>query len=57
MRANATRGECSNDGKLYFTTGEHFDGGDAQHLTRPRGKLHRINPDDSRVSMRAEHVV
>ena len=34
-----------NDGKLYFTTGEHFNGGDAQLLTSPRGKIHRINKD------------
>ncbi len=34
-----------NDGKLYFTTGEHFTAGDAQLLTSPRGKIHRINPD------------
>ncbi len=34
-----------NDGKLYFTTGEHFDASDAQDLTNPRGKIHRINKD------------
>jgi glucose/arabinose dehydrogenase len=34
-----------NDGKLYFTTGEHFDAGAAQLLTNPRGKIHRINTD------------
>jgi glucose/arabinose dehydrogenase/chitodextrinase len=34
-----------NDGKLYFTTGEHFDAQEAQDLTNPRGKLHRINLD------------
>ena len=34
-----------NDGKLYFTTGEHFDPAAAQLLTSPRGKIHRINPD------------
>ena len=34
-----------NDGKIYFTTGEHFNAGDAQLLTNPRGKIHRINPD------------
>jgi glucose/arabinose dehydrogenase len=34
-----------NDGKLYFTTGEHFSAGDAQLLTSPRGKIHRINSD------------
>jgi glucose/arabinose dehydrogenase len=36
-----------NDGKLYFTTGEHFQPGLAQDLSSPRGKLHRINPDGS----------
>jgi glucose/arabinose dehydrogenase/chitodextrinase len=34
-----------NDGRLYFTTGEHFDAGVAQSLTNPRGKIHRINKD------------
>ena len=34
-----------NDGKLYFTTGEHFDAGVAQDLANPRGKIHRINLD------------
>ena len=34
-----------NDGKLYFTTGEHFDAAAAQSLSSPRGKIHRINPD------------
>jgi glucose/arabinose dehydrogenase/PKD repeat protein len=34
-----------NDGKLYFTTGEHFNAANAQDLTNPRGKIHRINPD------------
>jgi glucose/arabinose dehydrogenase/chitodextrinase len=34
-----------NDGKIYFTTGEHFIAGDAQLLTSPRGKIHRINSD------------
>jgi glucose/arabinose dehydrogenase len=34
-----------NDGKLYFTTGEHFDAAVAQSLSSPRGKIHRINPD------------
>ena len=34
-----------NDGKIYFTTGEHFIAGDAQLLSSPRGKIHRINPD------------
>ncbi len=34
-----------NDGKIYFTTGEHFDGANAQNLSNPRGKLHRINVD------------
>jgi glucose/arabinose dehydrogenase len=32
-----------NDGKLYFTTGEHFAAGNAQLLSNPRGKIHRIN--------------
>jgi glucose/arabinose dehydrogenase len=32
-----------NDGKLYFTTGEHFDAAVAQSLSSPRGKIHRIN--------------
>ena len=34
-----------NDGKLYFTTGDHFQGTPSQDLTSPRGKIHRINPD------------
>ncbi len=34
-----------NDGKLYFTTGEHFDAAVAQSLSNPRGKIHRINKD------------
>ncbi len=34
-----------NDGKLYFTTGEHFQGSPSQDLTSPRGKVHRINKD------------
>jgi glucose/arabinose dehydrogenase/PKD repeat protein len=34
-----------NDGKLYFTTGEHFDAPASQDLRNPRGKIHRINPD------------
>ena len=34
-----------NDGKIYFTTGEHFDAADAQILTNPRGKILRFNPD------------
>ena len=34
-----------NDGKLYFTTGEHFLPALSQDLTNPRGKIHRINPD------------
>jgi len=34
-----------NDGKLYFTTGEHFNAADAQLLSSPRGKIHRVNPD------------
>jgi len=35
----------ANDGKLLFTTGEHFVPAAAQSLTNPRGKVHRINPD------------
>ena len=34
-----------NDGKIYFTVGEHFNAANAQNLTNPRGKLHRINMD------------
>ncbi len=34
-----------NDGKIYFTTGDHFNGGDSQLLSSPRGKIHRINKD------------
>jgi glucose/arabinose dehydrogenase/PKD repeat protein len=34
-----------NDGKIYFTTGEHFNAADAQSLSSPRGKILRINPD------------
>jgi len=34
-----------NDGKIYFTTGDHFQGAPAQDLTSPRGKVLRINPD------------
>jgi glucose/arabinose dehydrogenase len=34
-----------NDGKIYFTTGEHFDPPEAQNLSSPRGKIHRINSD------------
>jgi len=34
-----------NDGKLLFTTGEHFIPQLAQLLTNPRGKVHRINTD------------
>ena len=33
------------DGKIYFTTGDHFQGSPSQSLTSPRGKLHRINQD------------
>lgn len=35
----------ANDGKLLFTTGEHFDPSAAPLLTSPRGKVHRINTD------------
>jgi glucose/arabinose dehydrogenase len=34
-----------NDGKIYLTTGENFQAGEAQDLTKPRGKILRINPD------------
>ena len=34
-----------NDGKLYFTTGDHFQGSPSQDLNSPRGKVHRINKD------------
>jgi glucose/arabinose dehydrogenase/PKD repeat protein len=34
-----------NDGKLYFTTGDHVFGTNSQLLTSPRGKIHRINKD------------
>jgi glucose/arabinose dehydrogenase len=34
-----------NDGKLYVTTGEHFNANDAQSLTSPRGKVLRFNKD------------
>jgi glucose/arabinose dehydrogenase/PKD repeat protein len=33
------------DGKLYITTGEHFDPANAQSLTSPRGKILRVNAD------------
>ena len=35
----------ANDGKLMFTTGEHFNAADSPLLTSPRGKVHRINAD------------
>jgi glucose/arabinose dehydrogenase len=35
----------ANDGKLLFTTGEHFVPSAAPLLTSPRGKVHRINTD------------
>ncbi|MBS3803291.1 MAG: PQQ-dependent sugar dehydrogenase [Oleiphilaceae bacterium] len=35
------------DGKLYLTTGEEFDGPQAQDLSRAGGKIIRINPDGS----------
>jgi glucose/arabinose dehydrogenase/chitodextrinase len=35
----------SNDGKIFFTTGEGFDAAKSPDLTSPRGKLHRINMD------------
>ena len=34
-----------NDGKLYVTTGEHFNPDAAQSLTSPRGKVLRFNTD------------
>ena len=34
-----------NDGKLYFTTGDHFAESPSQDLNSPRGKIHRINKD------------
>ena len=34
-----------NDGKIYITTGEHFDAAEAQDLTKPRRKILRLNPD------------
>ena len=34
-----------NDGKLYFTTGDHFAGTPSQDLRSPRGKVHRIDKD------------
>ena len=34
-----------NDGKIYLTTGDHFQGTPAQDLTSPRGKILRFNPD------------
>ena len=34
-----------NAGKLFFTTGEHFQGTPSQQLNNRRGKLHRINSD------------
>jgi glucose/arabinose dehydrogenase len=35
----------SNDGKILVTTGEHFNPGEAQDLTKPRGKVLRFNMD------------
>ena len=35
----------SNDGKILLTTGEHFNAGEAQDLTKPRGKVLRFNMD------------
>ncbi len=34
-----------NDGMIYFTTGDHFQGTPSQNLNSPRGKIHRIWPD------------
>ena len=35
----------ANDGKLLFTTGEHFNSSVSPLLTSPRGKVHRVNKD------------
>ncbi|MCK1597287.1 LamG-like jellyroll fold domain-containing protein [Bradyrhizobium sp. 164] len=35
----------SNDGKILLTTGEHFQAGESQDLTKPRGKILRYNMD------------
>ena len=35
----------ANDGKLFFTTGEHFNPSLSPLLTSPRGKVHRVNKD------------
>jgi glucose/arabinose dehydrogenase/chitodextrinase len=35
----------SNDGKILVTTGEHFNAGESQDLTKPRGKILRFNMD------------
>jgi glucose/arabinose dehydrogenase/PKD repeat protein/fibronectin type 3 domain-containing protein len=35
----------ANDGKILFTTGEHFASFPSQDLSNPRGKVHRINKD------------
>lgn len=35
------------DGLLYFTIGERGNGPDAQDITKPNGKVHRINRDGS----------
>ncbi|MDQ2805962.1 MAG: PQQ-dependent sugar dehydrogenase [Chloroflexota bacterium] len=35
------------DGKLYITIGDNANAANAQDLTVPNGKLHRINPDGS----------
>ena len=34
-----------NDGKIYLTTGDQFQGTPSQDLTSPRGKVLRFNPD------------
>ena len=36
-----------NNGHIFFTTGEHFQGSPAQDLTSPWGKVHRFNLDGS----------
>ena len=35
------------DGYLYFSIGDRGRSSNAQDLTRPNGKIHRIHPDDS----------
>lgn len=35
------------EGYLYFSIGDRGEGANAQNLSRPNGKIHRINPDGS----------